>query len=139
MTRYILDTHVLSWFLEHDARLPENIREDIEYMQHEYYVSALTLLEMDNLQKLKKIKLQYSFEKIIEQLKNACIGVIFDISVQDLGILYDLEMKVLNGKAHGDYMDRAIIATAIAKHYTCISADEKFRHYRENGLQLLEV
>ena len=63
MTRYILDTHILSWFLEKDKRLPDDIREDIEYLQHEYYVSVLTLLEIDNLQKLKKIKLQYSLQK----------------------------------------------------------------------------
>ena len=100
---------------------------------------SITLLEFDNLQKLKKIKLHYSFKEIIEQLKNVNIEIIFDISVNDLDILYNLDFKTLNGKIHGDYMDRTIIATAISRHYTCISADAKFKHYRKNGLQLLEI
>ena len=138
MVQYILDTHILLWFLEKDQRLPMSIREDIEYFQHEYFVSFLSLIEVDNLNKLGKIDLKYSFKELMERLQNSCIGVIFS-SLEGLKELFSLDMKVINKKTHGDYMDRAIIATAIAKHYTCISADAKFRHYRENGLQLLEV
>ena len=138
MRRYILDTHILVWFLEKDKRLPDNIREDIEYMQYQYYVSFLSLLEIDNLRKLGKIHLKHGFKSIMSQLFASNIDVCFGSS-QDFAVLDDIEMKTIDKRTHGDYIDRMIIATAIAKHYTCISADAKFRHYRKNGLQLLEV
>ena len=138
MTRYILDTHILVWFLETDKRLPYDIREDIEYMQHEYYVSYLSLIEIDNLQKLGKIKLRHGLSNIIMQLNKSNIGIYFGTK-QDLEVLENLEMKSIDKKMHGDYMDRMIIATSISTRHTCISADTKFRHYRKDGLKLLEV
>jgi len=138
MTRYILDTHVLVWFLENNPKLSKNLREDIEYMQHEYYVSFLSLLEIDNLRKLNKINLQFSTIEIIEQLQKSHIGIYFGC-LQSLEILDILEMKIVDKKAHGDYIDRYIIATSIAKKHTCISADRKFPLYRKHGLQLLEI
>ena len=138
MTRYLLETHVLLWFLENDKRLPENIREDIEYFQHEYYVSFLSLIEIDNLNKLRKIELKYSFKELIERLQSSFIGILFG-SVENLDVLFDLDMKNINGKSHADYIDRMVIATAIANRHTCISADTKFHHYRANGLKLIEI
>ena len=138
MTRYLLDTHILVWFLENNPRLPNSIREDIEYMQYEYSVSFLSLLEIDNLRKLGKIELQLTSIDIIEQLSESYVGVYFG-DKKELEVLDGLEMKTINRKTHGDYIDRMIIATAIAYNYTCISADEKFPFYREDGLNLLEI
>jgi len=138
MHRYILDTHILVWFLEKNARLPENIREDIEYQQHECFVSYLSLVEMDNLQKLGKVEIKHDFKAIMRQLHSANIEICFG-SLQDLEILFGLDIKTIKGKVHGDHIDKAIIATAIAQHYTCISADTKFPHYRQFGLNLIEV
>ena len=138
MRRYILDTHILVWFLEKNERLPENIREDIEYQQHECFVSYLSLVEIDNLQKLGKVEIKHDFKRIMSQLQEANIEICFG-SLQDLEILFNLDIKTTKEKVHGDYIDKTIIATAIAQHYTCISADAKFRDYRENGLSLIEV
>ena len=138
MTRYILDTEVLVWFLEKNSRLPNSIREDIEYFQYEYFVSFLSLMEMDNLNKLGKIKLGYSFKEIIQQLQDSNIGIYFG-TMQDLDVLDGIDMKNIDKKTHGDYIDRMIIATAIAHRHTLISSDKKFPHYRVHGLKLLEV
>ena len=138
MTRYLLDTNVLIWFLENNTRLPDDIRVDIEYMQYEYYVSALSLIEIDNLQKLGKIKLKYGLMDIVKQLQKSSVGIYF-VEEKELEVLERLEMKTIDKKSHGDYVDRMIIATAIAYRHTCISSDKKFRRYRENGLSLIEV
>jgi PIN domain nuclease of toxin-antitoxin system len=139
MAKYILDTHVFYWFLTNDDRLPKDIKEDIYYMQNEYCVSSLTLLEIDNLQKLKKIKIQYSFAELIERLKNSNIGIVFDLNSQDLDVLYKLEMKTIHNKTHSDYIDRMLIAVSISRKYTCISADTKFPHYKKDKLQLINI
>jgi PIN domain nuclease of toxin-antitoxin system len=138
MTRYLIDTHVLIWFLEKNSRLSDTIREDIEYMQHEYYVSFLSLMEIDNLRKLGKIELQLTTTEIIKQLDESYIGVYYG-SIKDLEILDSLEMKTINRKIHGDYIDRMIIAMSIAYNHTCISAEEKFPYYIKDGLKLLEI
>ena len=138
MSGYILDTEVLVWFLEKNSRLPKSIREDIEYFQYGYFVSFLSLMEMDNLNKLGKIKLEYSFKEIIKQLQDANIGIYFG-AMQDLETLDAIEMKIINKKTHGDYIDRMIIATSIACRHTLISSDKKFPYYREHGLKLLEI
>jgi PIN domain nuclease of toxin-antitoxin system len=138
MTKYLLDTHVLIWFLEKNKRLSDNIREDIEYMQYEYSVSFLSLMEIDNLRKLGKIELQLTTTEIIKQLNESCIDVYYG-NIKDLKILDGLEMKTINRKIHGDYIDRMIIAMSIAHNHTCISADEKFPYYIKDGLTLLEI
>ena len=138
MKRYILDTHVLIWFLEHNDRLPKDIREDIEYIQHEYYVSFLSLIEIDNLIKLEKIDLNISLKEFVNQLEKSYIEVYYG-NYNELETLDDLEMKIIGGKKHGDYIDRMIIALSISRNYICISADKKFPHYRKNGLELIEI
>ena len=138
MSSYILDTHIIVWFLENNQRLPENIREDIEYMQHEYCVSFLSLIEIDNLRKLGKIKLQMSFSEIIQQLGDSFIGIYFG-NTKDLEVLDSLDMKTIDRKIHGDYIDRMLVAISIAHKHIMISADKKFPYYRENGLRLLEI
>ena len=138
MNRYVLDTEALVWFLEKNPKLPKSVREDIEYMQYEYYISFLSLIEIDNLMKLGKIKLKYELKDVIKQINEAYIGIYFG-DIQILETLDDLEMKIIDNKTHSDYMDRSIIATSIAYHHTLVSSDKKFPHYRNNGLSLLEI
>jgi PIN domain nuclease of toxin-antitoxin system len=118
--------------------LSKNIREDIEYMQYEYFVSYLSFLEIDNLQKKKKIGLKLTITEILKQVNEANIGIYFG-DVNDLKALDNLEMRTINKKIHGDYIDRFIIALSIAKHHTCISSDTKFPEYRQSGLHLIEL
>ena len=122
----------------HNSKLPVNIRENIEYMQHEYFISYLSLIEIDNLQKLNKVRIKHEFKPLIRQIKDANIKICFS-SLWELETLFELDIITSNEKAHGDYIDRMIIATAIAKHYTLISADTKFPRYRKFGMELIEI
>ncbi|OAV73691.1 hypothetical protein Barb6_00018 [Bacteroidales bacterium Barb6] len=54
MNSYLLDTYILIWLLNGNGRLNKNIREDIDYFQHLYYVSVETLHEIVILKSLKK-------------------------------------------------------------------------------------
>ena len=138
MSRYILDTHVLLWFLQKKNNLPKYISEDIGYYQDRYCISSLTLIEIDNLKKLGKIDFKDSHYEIIKQLQLFSIDILYGC-LHDLEALSKLEMKIIDGKPHGDYMDRMIIATAIANNCICISADSKFPFYENDGLQLLKI
>jgi PIN domain nuclease of toxin-antitoxin system len=136
MNSYLLDTHALIWLLEKDPNLNQNIREDIEYFQHPYYVSVETLREIVILQSLKKIKLDYILDKIIAYLKEVQIEVL-PIEVSHVKVLEKLPLFHDKGVVHNDPFDRMLIVQAIAERLTLVSSDSKFPPYRDYGLQLL--
>ena len=137
MNGYLLDTHILIWFLKNDKeKLNENIREDIEYFQHPYNVSVESIREIVILQSLKKIQLDYNVEKIIDFLKSIQVNIM-PIDVNHIKALEKLPILALNGKTHDDPFDRLLISQAIASKYTIISSDSKFPFYKDYGLKLL--
>ncbi|GAB6011133.1 type II toxin-antitoxin system VapC family toxin [Viscerimonas tarda] len=137
MTNYLIDTHILIWLLDKDSNcLNENIREDIDYFQHSYYVSVESLREIIILQSLKKITLDYSLDKIVTILTERQITII-PVEVNHINELGKLPILKINGKNHEDPFDRLLIAQAIAEKYTIISADAKFPFYHDCGLKLL--
>ena len=137
MNEYLLDTHILIWLLKNNrVKLNENIREDIEYFQHTYYVSVESLREIVILQSIKKISFTLTVDKIISDLQKRQISI---LSVEPAHIreLEKLPIISINGKKHEDPFDRLLISQAIAGKYTVISSDSKFPFYKEFGLKLL--
>ncbi|OAV63554.1 PIN domain protein [Bacteroidales bacterium Barb6] len=134
--RYLLDTHILIWLLNDSNRLNKNIREDIDYFQHLYYVSVETLREIVILKSLKKITFDYNLDKIITRLQERMINIL-PIEARHIKALEKLPVPKINGKAHEEPFDRMLISQAIADKHTLISSDAKFPFYKDYGLQLL--
>lgn len=133
----LLDTCALIMLLSDDERLPDTIREDIEYFGHQYRLSDVSILEFIQLQQLGKIK-PLPYEKLEMKMRNLNIipePMLWESAQQ----LEKLPVLRIGGKAHTDPFDRAIIATAIARKCTLISSDKKFPDYRKYGLSLIEV
>ncbi|MDD4699195.1 MAG: type II toxin-antitoxin system VapC family toxin [Oscillospiraceae bacterium] len=131
--RYLLDTHVILWYLSGDERLPEDIRNSIDYYENEYWFSIESMKEIVALKKAGRIK-QISALEILKALKQMHIkGALFDEG--DLLILENIPLD----KKHQDPIDLALISTAIELGATLVSADTKFPSYREHGLSLLEI
>ena len=133
---YLLDTHILVWLLRGDKRLNSNIREDIDYFQHTYYVSVETLREIVLLQLSKRIEFNYGLEKIIAILLERQINIL-PTGVTHIKTLEKLPVLAINSKKHEDPFDRLLISQAIADRYVIISSDSKFPFYKEYGLKLL--
>ena len=133
---YLLDTHILIWLLNKDNRLNKNVREDIDYFQHTYFISVETLREIVILQSLKKISFTPAIDRIITDLQERQIGIL-PIEVRHIKTLEKLPILTLNGKKHEDPFDRLLIAQTIADEFTIISSDSKFPFYKEYGLKLL--
>jgi PIN domain nuclease of toxin-antitoxin system len=132
MRRYLLDTHILIWLLTENKRLNKNIREDIEYFQHAFYVSVETLREIVILQSLEKITLHDTIDELVAKLNEHQI-IIIPIEINHLKTLACLPAFV----HHSDPFDRLLIAQAVTHGYTLISADSKFSSYERYGLRLL--
>jgi len=136
MISYLLDTHIMIWFLKKDNQLNKNIREDIEYFQHPCYVSIETLHEIVILQSLKRIVLDYDLEKIVDYLKTVQIQIL-TLEINHVKALSKLPTNKIDKQIHDDPFDRILIAQAIAEKLTIISSDGKFPPYRDYGLKLL--
>lgn len=135
----MLDTQSLVWLVTGDSRLPQPLREDIEYFQHQYMVSMLSWMELSHLLKHKKLRgvrlgLAAAMDKAAE------LGIETDVfGGANLTVLDSLPMLTVGGKLHADPFDRGIIAQAITMGATLISSDLKFPSYRKYGLDLIEV
>lgn len=120
--KYLIDTHILIWFVEGNDRLDQNIRSLIANPLHEIYISQASLWELTIKISIGKLSLS--------------------ISVSELEIfLLDQEFKIIETKFihydklqnlpfyHQDPFDRLIIYQAQAEDYTIITHDDRFKQY----------
>ena len=114
----MLDTQSLVWLVTGDSRLPQPLREDIEYFQHRYMVSMLSWMELSHLLEHKKI---------------AGLGLGL-ASAMDKASELGIETDVFGG-ANLTVLDRLPMLMGA----TLISSDLKFPSYRKYGLDLIEV
>lgn len=135
----MLDTQPLVWLVTGDSRLPQLLREDIEYFQHRYMVSMLSWMELSHLLEHKKLRgVRLGLASAMD--KAAELGIETDVfGGANLTVLDRLPMLTVGGKLHADPFDRGIIAQAITMGATLISSDLKFPSYRKYGLDLIEV
>ena len=125
---YLLDTHILVWLLRKNNKLNESIREDIEYFQHFYYASVVSLHEIIFLIQEGKMRADDSIAKIIKETEEKQIQFL-DIKPKHIEALERLSTPLVGSKEHKDQFDRTIISQGIAEGLTVISADSKFPLY----------
>jgi PIN domain nuclease of toxin-antitoxin system len=120
--RFLIDTHILIWYLDGNKRLPDKIRGEINNDNNIVIISVASLWELAIKLSLKKIDtnitLPYIEAHILER-KFTMLG----ISFKHLNALSALPHH------HGDPFDRLLIAQAITEDLTIILADKEFQAY----------
>ena len=134
---YLLDTHILVWYLQDKTKLSRKIAEDIDYFQYPYYASVVSLHEMIFLIQEKKIKNYDSIAAIVKAVQENQIQFL-DIKPKHIEALEKLSTPLIGQKEHKDQFDRTIISQGIAEGLTVISADSVFPLYKDKGFRLLE-
>jgi PIN domain nuclease of toxin-antitoxin system len=121
MNVYVLDTHVLVWYLDNDTKLPKRIQKILDSEDAIFVIPTIVLAEIKYLFAKKRIGI--SFAKVIDALREDSRVRIhpFDFScVELLNTEFDLH-------------DGMIVATAILfrdnfnKNTFLITKDEKIR------------
>ena len=125
------------WALQDEQKLNKNIKEDIEYFQHTFYASVVSLHEIIFLIQEGKIKKYDSISDIIKAVQEKQIQLL-DIKPEHIEVLEKLSTPMAGSKEHKDQFDRTIISQGIAEGLTVISADSKFPLYEDKGFYLLE-
>lgn len=140
MTKYLLDTQTFLKLLLNSDDVNQNIKEDVEYFQHSYFVSIVSLQEFVLLKSNRKIITDFDLKWVITTIKSkqTCIIDVVEKHIVKLEKLPFIEFTEQKQKIkHQDPFDRLLIAQTIAEKMTVITTDSKFRHYEKFGLKVL--
>ncbi len=122
MTNYLLDTHVLIWFMNGDENLPKLVKEKVINANSSCFISIASLWEIAIKSSLGKLDLQIEFSQILQFLA--------DNNIEVLSIEFGhLQKLLVLPYHHRDPFDRIIISQGIANKFILISKDGNFRKY----------
>jgi len=121
--KLLLDTHVLLWWLNDDAKLSENARRFIRNPDNDIYVSHVSLWEIQI--KIMTGKLNANVETLIQQLSENNFQQ-FPIHTNHILALAKLPPH------HQDPFDRMLVSQAINEPLHLITHDKKISLYSES-------
>jgi len=131
MKSYLIDTHVLLWYLFE----PNKLSEEVSYIvqnESNVYVSLASFWEISIKFGLGKLDLKTLFPN---DLPEACLKYnikILPISVNEVTTYHQIKTVY-----HKDPFDRILIWQAIKNNFIFISNDVNMNPYRMEGLRLL--
>ena len=117
----LLDTHTLLWFLNNETKLPTSVRQRIENTEI-VCVSIASIWEI-------AIKVNVGKLRLLSPLETIQINIIA-LNIQELPISFsDVQHYVSLPLHHRDPFDRILIAQAINRSLSIVSADTAFDAY----------
>ena len=120
--KYLIDTHVLIWFVEGNDRLDEDVRSLIANPVNEIYISQASLWELTIKISIGKLSLSIS----VSELEFFLID--HDFQILETKFFHYEKLQNLPFH-HQDPFDRLIISQAQAEDYTIITHDHRFNMY----------
>jgi PIN domain nuclease of toxin-antitoxin system len=124
--KFLLDTHVMLWFLNDDAKLAPEVRDEIEKC-NQVFVSIISLWEVAI--KLNIGKLKLDFRDLSKALDDSNITIL-NVIVSDFSAYINLPLH------HKDPFDRILISQAINRSMILVSQDSIFNQYPVKLLEL---
>jgi PIN domain nuclease of toxin-antitoxin system len=121
---YLLDTHVVLWWLDDPRKLSAEARQAIQDTSHSVYVSAAAAWEMGIKKSLGRLDIPANLPEALrsDNIEVLDIKIHHALSVADLPLL------------HQDPFDRMQIVQANLENLTLITNDEKIQQYEVNVL-----
>ncbi|AIE76136.1 type II toxin-antitoxin system VapC family toxin [Synechocystis sp. PCC 6714] len=117
--KFLLDTHILLWWLGNDNRLTSNERAVITNPEHLIFVSAASIWEMSIKKSLGKLSTPDNLLIVLKENNFQVLGIAAEhgLAIADLP------------KHHKDPFDRMLIVQAQTEGLILISQDSKFSQY----------
>lgn len=119
MRHYLLDTHLILWWLADDPALSHQAKRLISSPENIVFVSAVNQWEISLKQSLDKLRLPAGFD---EALANADFERL-SLTLEDARLITNLPWL------HKDPFDRMLIAQARARGMTLLTADQTVAAY----------
>ena len=124
MAQFLIDTHILIWYLEDDPQLSSHVAEILEDTRHDLYVSIASLWEIAIKSGLGKLKLKIEFHDLKEVLERLSIAIL-SIDFEDTQTYFTLPLF----ENHRDPFDRILVAQVMRRPMTLVRGDKKFDLY----------
>lgn len=121
--KYLLDTHVVIWWLTDDRKLSKahaKLLERSERSGDVVGISALSLWEIAKLVERGRIELTLSVDDCLDQLEASVF-----VSILPLSARVAVESTRLGARFHSDPIDQLIAATARCHALTLMTVDER--------------
>lgn len=121
--KYLLDTHVVLWWLTDDRRLSKGHAKLIERSERSGTVvglSAISLWEIAKLVERGRLELNQSVDDSLEQLETSALVTILPLTGR-----VAVESTRLGARFHSDPIDQVIVATARCHGLTLLTVDER--------------
>jgi PIN domain nuclease of toxin-antitoxin system len=123
MKKYLVDTHILIWWLTDDTNLSQKAREILSNPNNHVSISVVSAWEMSiKLGLNKDFQMSVSLEDCFDE-KNG-----FEVLPVNLNHVSKLEKLPM---LHKDPFDRMLVAQAISEGCALVSADKKVGQYSE--------
>jgi len=116
---FLLDTHILLWWLENDSKLSGEIRSVVSDPNNLIFVSAISAWEIAIKQSLGKLTLPNNLEEALDISRFEVLSITLAHGIR----VADLPMH------HKDPFDRMLISQALVEGLTIITVDDKFKLY----------
>jgi PIN domain nuclease of toxin-antitoxin system len=116
---FLLDTHVLVWWADDDARLSQAVNEVLDDPVNELAVSVIAAWEFQWLQMRRRIATTVPIDEIINELGLEKLP--FDFSLH--------RFSASLPPIHGDPMDRMMIAQALRNDLVFVTSDQDIHKY----------
>lgn len=113
---YLIDTHILLWYITGDIRIKDDTRDKIESNNNLVFVSNASLWEIAIKQSIGKLNLNVSLSELFDFLKKKGFEIL-EYDINDLETLQTLPFH------HQDPFDRIIIAQVKTKFLEIITND----------------
>ncbi len=127
MKKYLIDTHILIWFLEDNEKLPKSISNIMINESEKIHVSTISLWEISIKRNIGKLKLNLDSLEIFDKCQTYWT-VKNDITAHELNLYESLPLY------HRDPFDRMLIAQARIDNMIIITKDSNFKKYDVNIL-----
>ncbi|MBM3886909.1 type II toxin-antitoxin system VapC family toxin, partial [Candidatus Dependentiae bacterium] len=116
---YLIDTHILLWWLANDKKLTKKIRNVIQDPENHIFVSSVSVWEVSIKKALGKLRAP-------DNLKEAVIAS--DIQFLSMTVDHALYLSQLPA-IHNDPFDRLLIAQCLVEDLVFITADTIIPRY----------
>lgn len=126
MSDYLIDTHVLLWWLFNDGRLSYKAREIIKSRDNTIYLSTASAWEISTKHRLGKLPEAGDLVKNLPTLLVRAQIQPMEISLQDSLLAGSFEYD------HRDPFDRMIMAQATLRELPVVTNDPAFGKYADN-------
>ena len=122
---YLIDTHILIWYMEEDRQLSLDIYEILTNPKNIIWIGQVSIYEIAIKKAIGKFEtFTISIDDLVEQIKKDGFQIMH-VKNSHLARYGDIPLLEI----HKDPFDRLILATALSENVPVISADEKFKNY----------